>query len=44
MSLVFIQWVAWVLAPGAFIMFICEIAEKFGHSVIQRRGISRWLR
>lgn len=36
MGLVFIQWAAWVLVPGAFLMFVCETAEKFGHSVIGR--------
>lgn len=36
MSIVLLQWIAWVLAPGAFLMFICETAEKFGYPVIRR--------
>ena len=41
MSLVFMQWIAWVLVPGSFLMFICEIGERFGMEIVRspERGI-----
>jgi hypothetical protein len=37
MSLVFLQWIAWVLVPGSIMMLIVEAGDRFGHSVVSSK-------